>query len=76
MLSLSRRRKAAQVAWDLPEGSIDAAEWPTIQELSRHFVLMARAKTLDDLGGKDAGLNLVEDWVRGERGARPLDTPQ
>lgn len=37
------------------------------RQLAEHLVLMARAEALDDLGERDAGRQLVEDWVRSGR---------
>ena len=37
------------------------------RSLAEHFVVMARARALDHLGERNAGIRLVEDWMRAEQ---------
>jgi hypothetical protein len=36
--------------------------------LAKHFILMARAEALDDLGERGAGIRLVQEWMQSEEG--------
>jgi hypothetical protein len=36
--------------------------------IAQHFILMARAEALDDLDERDAGISLVQKWMRSEEG--------
>ena len=47
---------------DLAEKRPDTGR--AVRSLAEHHVLMARAEALDALGERNAGVRLVEDWVR------------
>ena len=34
---------------------------------AEHFVLMARAEALDDLGEREEGIRLVQEWMRSQK---------
>ena len=55
-----------------PSAKPDLDVWPrtrtAARALAEHFVLIARAKALDDLGRRDAGIELVKEWMRSDEG--------
>jgi hypothetical protein len=60
-----------------PDDAADDMPRPRVrrvaQAIAKHVVLVARAEALDDLGERDAGIRLVQIWMRSEEGLQGFE---
>jgi len=61
------KRPMAPVA-EPPEAEARPDVTASARALAKHVVLIARAEALDDLGEREAGIQLMQEWMRSEEG--------
>jgi len=61
-----KRRRAPAAELTQAEARPDVTA--SARALARHVILIARAEALDDLGEREAGIQLVKQWMRSEEG--------
>ena len=56
-------KQTSRTSSPVPPDQVRPNTRATALALAQHFLLMARAEALDDLGERDAGISLVQAWM-------------